>query len=127
MSIPGLLQLVLYVVLLILITKPLGLFMWRVFDGERTFLTPVIGPLERVIYRLTGVHPEVEQGWKGYTFALLLFSVVGVADLCHRATAERAAVQSARARRRAGRIWRSTRPSASPPTPTGRTTAAKRR
>jgi potassium-transporting ATPase potassium-binding subunit len=51
--------------------------MWRVFDGQRTFHSPVIGPLERIVYRLSGVHPEVEQGWKGYAFALLLFSVVG--------------------------------------------------
>jgi K+-transporting ATPase ATPase A chain len=77
MSIPGLLQLVLYAALIILVSKPLGLFMWRVFDGQRTFLTPVVGPLERGIYRLSAVHPEAEQGWKGYAFALLLFSVVG--------------------------------------------------
>src|SRR5690348_14829951 len=77
MSIPGLLQVALYVVLLVLITKPVGLHLWRVFEGQRTFLSPVIGPLERLVYRLTGVNPEVEQGWKGYTFAMLMFSVVG--------------------------------------------------
>jgi potassium-transporting ATPase potassium-binding subunit len=76
-SIPGLLQLVLYAVLLILVTKPLGLYMWRVFDGQRTFLSPVVGPLERGIYRLSSVHPESEQGWVGYAFAMLIFSVVG--------------------------------------------------
>src|SRR5262249_25405657 len=43
----------------------------------RTFLSPVLGPLERGIYRLTGVNHDVEQGWKGYAFAMLLFSVVG--------------------------------------------------
>src|SRR5262249_49420420 len=42
-----------------------------------TFISPVVGPLERGIYRLTGVDPRVEQGWKGYTFAMLMFSVVG--------------------------------------------------
>jgi K+-transporting ATPase ATPase A chain len=68
---------VLYAVLLILVTKPLGLYMWRVFDGQRTFLTPVVGPLERGIYRLSSVHPESEQGWVGYAFAMLIFSVVG--------------------------------------------------
>ena len=56
MSIPGLLQLLLYAVLLILLTKPLGLYMWRVFDGQRTFLSPVVGPLERGIYRLSSVN-----------------------------------------------------------------------
>jgi K+-transporting ATPase ATPase A chain len=77
MSLPGLLQIALYVGVLFLITKPVGLHMWRVFDGERTFLTPVLGPVERFVYRLTGVNPEVEQGWKGYAFAMLLFSVAG--------------------------------------------------
>ena len=77
MSFPGILQIVVYAVLIILVTKPLGLHMWRVVTGERTFLTPVLGPLERVIYRLTGVQTEVEQGRKGYAFAMLIFSVVG--------------------------------------------------
>ena len=77
MSIPGLLQIGLFVVILFLITKPVGLHLWHVFSGERTFLTPVLGPLETGIYRVTGVRPEAEQGWKGYTFAMLLFSVVG--------------------------------------------------
>ena len=77
MSIPGLLQIALYVVILFLITKPVGLHLWRVFSGERTFLDRVLGPLERLIYRLTGVDPEAEQGWKGYAFAMLIFSVAG--------------------------------------------------
>src|SRR5215472_11732049 len=77
MSIPGLLQIALYVVALCLITRPVGLHLWRVFDGQRTFLSPVVGPLERGIYRLTGVDPQAEQGWKGYTFTMLMFSVVG--------------------------------------------------
>src|SRR5580765_5839502 len=77
MSIPGLLQVVLYVVLIFAITKPLGLHLWRVFSGERTFLDPVWGPLERLIYRLSGVNPAAEQGWVGYAFALLTFSAAG--------------------------------------------------
>jgi K+-transporting ATPase ATPase A chain len=77
MSIPALLQIALYVVALCLITRPVGVHLWRVFDGQRTFLSPVLGPLERGIYRLTGVDAEVEQGWKGYAFAMLMFSVVG--------------------------------------------------
>ena len=55
MSIPGLLQVALYVVLLILITRPVGLYMARVFSGERTFLDPLVGPVERAIYRVTAV------------------------------------------------------------------------
>ena len=77
MSIPGLLQIGLFVVILFLITKPVGLHLWHVFSGERTFLTSILGPLESAIYRVTGVQPDMEQGWKGYTFAMLLFSVVG--------------------------------------------------
>jgi len=77
MSVPGLLQILLYAILLILVTKPLGLHMWRVYTGERTFLSPVLEPLEQAVDRLTAVDPSKEQGWVGYTFALLLFSVVG--------------------------------------------------
>jgi K+-transporting ATPase ATPase A chain len=77
MSLPGLLQIAVYVLLLFLITKPIGLHMARVFNGEPTFLSPVLEPLERGIYRLSAVNPELEQGWKGYAFAMLLFSVVG--------------------------------------------------
>jgi potassium-transporting ATPase potassium-binding subunit len=77
MSIPGLLQIALYVVILFVITKPVGLHLARVFSGERTFLDPLMGPLERSIYRLTGVNPHAEQGWVGYAFALLVFSLVG--------------------------------------------------
>jgi K+-transporting ATPase ATPase A chain len=80
-SLPGLLQVVLYVVLLVAITRPMGAHLARVFadpgSGERNFLTPVLGPLERAIYRLTAVNPEAEQSWVGYTFALLVFSVAG--------------------------------------------------
>src|SRR5262249_44333201 len=77
MSTPGLLQIALFVLVLLLITRPVGLHLWRVFSGERTVLSPVLGPVERGIYRLTGVNPEVEQGWKGFAFAMLMFSVVG--------------------------------------------------
>src|SRR5215475_6121728 len=77
MSIPGLLQVALYVVLLILITRLVGTYMWRVFAGERTFLNLVFASVERVIYRLTGVNANEEHGWRGYASAMLLFSVVG--------------------------------------------------
>jgi K+-transporting ATPase ATPase A chain len=80
-SLPGVLQVVLYVVLLVAITKPMGAHLARVFadpgPSQRTFLTPVVGPLERAIYRLTAVNPELEQSWVGYTLALLVFSVAG--------------------------------------------------
>ncbi|HYN40675.1 MAG TPA: potassium-transporting ATPase subunit KdpA [Thermoanaerobaculia bacterium] len=59
-------------------TKPLGLYMRRVFSGEKTFLDPVLGPVERLVYRLGGVDPKKEQDWKAYAASLLVLSVLGV-------------------------------------------------
>ena len=61
---------------LLLLTKPLGGFMARLFQGERTLLTPVLAPAERLIYRLCGVTPDDEMDWKRYVRAMLLFNVV---------------------------------------------------
>ena len=58
---PGLLQLALYVVVLVALVKPLGTYMARVYEGERTFLSPVLGPVERLIYRLAGVDPTASR------------------------------------------------------------------
>jgi potassium-transporting ATPase potassium-binding subunit len=71
------LQLIAYFVVLVLLVKPLGSYMARVYQGERTFLSPVIAPLERLTYRLTGIHPEDEMDWKIYAVAVLLFSLIG--------------------------------------------------
>jgi K+-transporting ATPase ATPase A chain len=74
----GWIQFALYLVALALITKPLGLYLVRVLDANgRTWLDPVLRPLERVTYRLMGVDPNKEHDWKQYTLALLLFSLVG--------------------------------------------------
>jgi potassium-transporting ATPase potassium-binding subunit len=68
--------------LIILVTSvPLGLYMARVFAGERTFLDPVLLPVERTIYRACGVHPATEQTWAEYAVSLLLFSLVGMVVL----------------------------------------------
>lgn len=75
----GILQIVLYLVVLIVLVKPLGLFMARVYQGERTFLDPLLRPVERVIYRLCGISPEQEMDWKTYTFAMLIFNFLGLA------------------------------------------------
>ena len=77
MSALEIVQVVLYLLLLIAITPLLGGYMKRVFDGERTFLTPVLRPVENLIYRLSGIKPEVEQHWKEYTLALLAFNILG--------------------------------------------------
>ncbi len=73
----GWLQLALYFGALLALVKPLGGFMAKVYAGERTFLSPVVGPLERLLYRAAGVAPEREQGWQAYAFAFLAFNVVG--------------------------------------------------
>jgi K+-transporting ATPase ATPase A chain len=71
------LQLAVYIVLLALITKPMGLYLCRVLDAKgRTWLDPILKPLERLTYWLMGVNPEKEQDWKLYTFAMLMFSLV---------------------------------------------------
>src|SRR5262249_4480984 len=64
--------------LITVLSVPLGLYMARVFSGERTFLDPVMRPLERAIYRLCGVYPDVEQTWVDYAAAMLMFSAVGM-------------------------------------------------
>ena len=72
-------QFALYVGALLLVTKPLGLYLVQVLDARgRTWLDPVIRPVERLTYRLCGINPANEQGWIGYTFALLAFSLVGL-------------------------------------------------
>ena len=78
MSIYSWLQLLFYFVVLIALVKPLGAFMARVYQGERTFLDPLVRPLEKVIYRLGGVHPDEEMNWKVYAVAMLLFNVLGL-------------------------------------------------
>ena len=79
MNISDWLQFILYVGVLLAITKPLGLYLCQVLDAEgRTFLDPVFKPLERLTYKLAGVDPAKEQDWKGYTVAMLLFSLVSM-------------------------------------------------
>ena len=73
----GWLQIAVYVVLLVLLAKPLGEYMARVYAGERTFLTPVLGGLERMLLRLLGVRPDDEAHWKRYGAGLLAFNALG--------------------------------------------------
>jgi len=77
MNTSGWLQLALYVGALALITKPMGLYLMRVLDPKgKTWLDPVIRPVERLSYWVMGVRPEQEQNWRQYTWAMLLFSLV---------------------------------------------------
>lgn len=73
------LQLALFIGLVALITKPIGSYLTQVLDpAGKTWLDPVIRPVEKLSYRLMGVDPSREQGWKSYTIAMLVFSAVGV-------------------------------------------------
>ncbi len=78
MSSYGLLQLALYFLVLLAVTKPLGVYMARLFAGERTFLHPVVRPLERSIYRLCRIDESEEQRWTVYTAAMLAFSLASM-------------------------------------------------
>ncbi len=79
MDLYGWIQLTLYMLVLLALTKPVGLYLVQVLDAEgKTFLDPVLRPLERVLYRFLGLDPKKEQDWKGYTFSLLLFSLIGL-------------------------------------------------
>jgi K+-transporting ATPase ATPase A chain len=70
-------QILLFIAVLVALVKPLGTFMAKVYDGERTFLSPVLEPIERGIYRLAAIKPSVESNWKRYALALLLFNFIG--------------------------------------------------
>jgi K+-transporting ATPase ATPase A chain len=72
------LQVLVFLVIVLLLTKPLGLYMYKIFNGERTWLSPVFVPVERFFYRLCGINPEEEQKWTGYMISVLIFSVVGM-------------------------------------------------
>src|ERR1017187_4828092 len=78
MTANGWLQIVIFLALILAVTKPMGVFMTRVFNRERTFLDPVLRPIERLIYRMTGVDENHEMRWTEYAFATLLFSVVSM-------------------------------------------------
>ncbi len=71
-------QIIIYMVVLIALVKPLGAYMARVYMGERTFLDPVLRPVEKWIYRLSGVNSDQEMNWKVYAFAMLLFNGLGL-------------------------------------------------
>ena len=75
------LQIGLYLLILLLLVKPLGAYMAHVYQGERTFLSPVVGPVERLIYRILGMRADEEMDWKTYAVAMLLFTLVGIISL----------------------------------------------
>jgi K+-transporting ATPase ATPase A chain len=78
MTANGWLQIGLFFAVLLAVTKPLGVYMARVFAGERTFLDPLLRPIERLLYRAAGIDEKHEMDWKEYAVAMLLFSAVSM-------------------------------------------------
>lgn len=78
MNIYSLLQIVLFMVVLLALAKPLGSYMAKVYQGERTFLNRIVEPIERFIYRISGIDPKTEMDWKVYAIAMLTFNILGL-------------------------------------------------
>ncbi len=74
----GFLQISAVLLVLLLLVRPLGRYMSRVYQGEPVFLSRILGPIERLVYRLVGVKPTEEMGWKTYAGAMLLFNLLGM-------------------------------------------------
>jgi K+-transporting ATPase ATPase A chain len=78
----GWLQAIVFFLIVLAVTKPLGSYMARVFSGERTWLSSFFAPLERMIYRACGIREDAEMTWYAYALSMLLFSILGFAYLC---------------------------------------------
>jgi K+-transporting ATPase ATPase A chain len=81
MNLFGWLQFALYFIILIILVKPLGLYMARIYQGEKTLLSRVLAPVECFIYKLAGIKSKEEMGWKTYAGALLVFNLIGLSFL----------------------------------------------
>jgi potassium-transporting ATPase potassium-binding subunit len=75
MTLIGIVQILVFFAIIVAITKPIGSFMYRVFEGQRTFLHPVLGWLERLIYRVSGIREDVEQSWVRYSASMISLSI----------------------------------------------------
>ncbi|CAO3453322.1 potassium-transporting ATPase subunit KdpA [Azospirillum largimobile] len=78
MTVNGWIQILVFLALVVAVTRPLGGFMTRVFTGERTLLSPIVRPVERGLYRLAGIDERTEQHWVSYAVSMLLFSAAGM-------------------------------------------------
>ena len=74
----GLFQITIYVITLLALVKPLGWYMARVYEGESVGLNRLLAPVERLIYRLSGVNPKEEMRWTDYAVGLLVFNLLGI-------------------------------------------------
>jgi K+-transporting ATPase ATPase A chain len=75
MTLLGIVQIVVFFLIILALTKPAGVFMYKVFEGQRTFLHPILRPIERLLYWLGGVKEDEEQTWVRYTASLIAFSI----------------------------------------------------
>src|SRR5882757_7475005 len=75
MTLNGWLQILVYCAIVVLLVKPLGGYMYRVFSGDRTFLSPILGPVERALYRISGTSESEEQHWTSYAAGIMFFSL----------------------------------------------------
>jgi potassium-transporting ATPase potassium-binding subunit len=78
MTIFGYVQIALFLLILLLLVKPLGSYMGRVYQGERVFLSPIIRPIERLVYRVVDIHADEEMTWRRYAVVMLLFNLAGL-------------------------------------------------
>ncbi|MFI5145021.1 MAG: potassium-transporting ATPase subunit KdpA [Ignavibacteria bacterium] len=81
MQLNEIIQIFLYVLLVIILAPPLGKFMYKVFQGEKNFLTPVFGGIEKLFYKLLRVDPKEEMDWKSYLWAVIIFKLMGLVIL----------------------------------------------
>jgi len=117
----------LYLFVIFLVTKPIGVFMTRVFNREKTFLDPIFRPVEKLVYRLTGVDENREMRWTEYAVAMLLFSGVSMAVLYLIERTQNGFPSIHRNSGTSNRDWRSAQRRRLPPTPTGKFTPVNRR
>jgi potassium-transporting ATPase potassium-binding subunit len=78
MNIYGFIQLLIFFGILLLLAKPLGAYMARIYQSERVILDPILGPVERFLYRISGIDPRSEMTWKTYAVAVLIFNIIGL-------------------------------------------------
>jgi K+-transporting ATPase ATPase A chain len=78
MSVNGWLQFAIYCLILLATVRPVGIYLARVFEGERTWLDPVLRPIERLIYKLCAVNSDNEMNWREYAYAMLGFAAAGM-------------------------------------------------
>jgi potassium-transporting ATPase potassium-binding subunit len=119
MSANGWLQFALYSLILLATVRPVGIYLARVLEGERTWLDPVLRPIERLIYKLSGVNADKEMNWREYAFAMLGFSAVSMLLTYAIERLQNFLPWNPQDWPPSAPIWPGTPPPASPPTPTG--------